>query len=45
MEKGDYNAALQDVISLINDYIGNSDNIVEESLLYQLQEDVNKLMK
>jgi hypothetical protein len=41
----DYNAGIQSVLSLIQDYLDHTDNMIEESLLYHLQEDVNKLLK
>ena len=40
MENSDYNAALQDVLKLIDTYLSNTDNVVEESVLYQLQENI-----
>lgn len=45
MENSDYNAALQDVLKLIDTYLSNTDNIVEESVLYQLQENINEMIK
>ena len=45
MENSDYNAALQDVLKLIDTYLSNTDNVVEESVLYQLQENINEMMK
>lgn len=45
MENSDYNAALQDVLKLIDTYLFNTDNVVEESVLYQLQENINEMIK
>jgi hypothetical protein len=45
MENSDYNAALQDVLKLIDTYLSNTDNVVEESVLYQLQENINEMIK
>ena len=45
MENSDYNAALQDVLKLIDTYLSNTDNVVEESVLYQLQENINEMVK
>ena len=45
MENSDYNAALQDVLKLIDIYLSNTDNVVEESVLYQLQENINEMIK
>ena len=45
MENSDYNAALQDVLKLIDTYLSNTDNVVEESVLYQLQENINDMIK
>ena len=45
MENSDYNAALQDVLKLIDMYLSNTDNVVEESVLYQLQENINEMIK
>ena len=45
MENIDYNAALQDVLKLIDTYLSNTDNVVEESVLYQLQENINEMIK
>lgn len=45
MENSDYNAALQDVLKLIDAYLSNTDNVVEESVLYQLQENINEMIK
>ena len=45
MENSDYNAALQDGLKLIDTYLSNTDNVVEESVLYQLQENINEMIK
>ena len=45
MENSDYHAALQDVLKLIDTYLSNTDNVVEESVLYQLQENINEMIK
>jgi hypothetical protein len=45
MENSDYNAALQDVLKLIDTYLSNTDNVIEESVLYQLQENINEMIK
>ena len=45
MENSDYNAALQDVLKLIDTYLSNTGNVVEESVLYQLQENINEMIK
>ena len=45
MKNSDYNAALQDVLKLIDTYLSNTDNVVEESVLYQLQENINEMIK
>lgn len=45
MGNSDYNAALQDVLKLIDTYLSNTDNVVEESVLYQLQENINEMIK
>ena len=45
MENSDYNAALQDVLKVIDTYLSNTDNVVEESVLYQLQENINEMIK
>ena len=45
MENSDYNAALQDVLKLIDTYLSNTDKVEEESVLYQLQENINEMIK